>query len=128
MNIIKNWFNNDGHLEMIVSDGEYIHRIIKHDSESELPKDIEVGINLSHSNHYITPKVVHKEKGLTTYLLSYYNGINQFDASQEFIYNEEMLEAHKDAEKSGLKPIFGYEDVTTNEKDEIVVVNVKKFK
>lgn len=128
MNIIKSWFENNGHVEMIVSDGEYIHRIIRHNTNSKLPKEIEVGINLSHSNHYVTPKVVHRQKGITTYLLSYYNGINQFDASQEFIYNEEMLEAHKDAEKAGLQPIFGFEDVTTNEKDEIVVINVSKFK
>jgi len=130
MDIIKNWFtNNNGQLEYIVaSEDNYVHRIIKHDRKDKLTPELVVGINLPLSNHYITPVIVHEDDTHITYVMSYYNGINLFSAEDEFIYNQEMLEAHHDAVKAGFTPVFDFEDVTTNERDEIVVVNLNKFK
>lgn len=130
MNIIKNWFvNNNDQLEYVVADEDnYVHRIIKHNRSDKLSPEIIVGINLSYSNHYVTPIIVHEDEKHITYVMSYYNGINAFSVEDEFVYNEEMKEAHNDAVKAGFKPVFGYNDVTTNEKDEIVVINLSNFK
>lgn len=128
MNIIKNWFNTRDHLEMVVEYDGTIHRIIKTVKTDNLPKEIEIGINLAHSNHYVTPTLVHQGKDVDTYVLSYHNGINTFNELAYTLYSDEMKEAHSDAIKAGYQPVFGFEDVTTNEKDEIVVINVNKFK
>ena len=39
-----------------------------------------------------------------------------------------MIEAHKDAVKAGLNPSFGYDDVMVDDKDNLIVVNLSKFK
>lgn len=126
MIVIRDWFNYDENTQMfIVKDGDTIYRFFK--SFFKLSKEIIIGETMSHSEHYLTPQLMYSKDNEHIHLVESYNGRTFISDGETAFYEDDMIEAHKDALKAGLKPMFGYDDIMIDDKDNLVVVNLKKF-
>lgn len=129
MIIIKDWFKYDNGSEAFIAKDEKENKIYKFvKCTNKVSKNILIGKIMEHSEHYLTPSIIFANTHETVYLLEYYNGRNFISDGETHLYEDDMIEAHKDAVKAGLNPSFGYDDVMIDDKDNLIVVNLSKFK
>ncbi|XWX34272.1 hypothetical protein LMHOCYYV_CDS0048 [Staphylococcus phage PG-2021_4] len=129
MIIIKDWFKYDNDSEVFIAKDEKENKIYKFvKCINKVSKDIIIGKIMEHSEHYLTPNIIFSNSDESVYLLEYYNGRNFISDGETHLYEDDMIEAHKDAVKAGLNPSFGYDDVMIDDKDNLIVVNLSKFR
>lgn len=126
---IKDWFKYDNDSEVFIAKDEKENRIYKLvKCIDRVSKDIIIGKIMKHSEHYLTPELIFSNRNESIYLLEYYNGRNFISDGETHLYEDDMIEAHKDAVKAGISPVFGFDDIMIDDKDNLVVVNLDKFK
>lgn len=124
---IRDWFQYDNFTQVFIAkDDKKIYRFLKSDIKET--KEIIIGKTMRHSEHYLTPELMYDNGEESIYLLEYYNGRNFISDGETHLYEDDMIEAHKDAVKAGISPVFGFDDIMIDDKDNLVVVNLDKFK